>query len=247
MSTRVAIITGGTRGLGLGIAKSLLQDGLRVALIYKSDQQKADEVVGALSALSGAVTAHQVDVTNEVAVSDFCDNIVSSYGSIDILVHGALKSGKKPLKTHELEPASFQEDLAVNLFGAFVMTRFCLPHMLQQKWGRIIYLGSLAMRGERGRVSYSTAKNGIVGLAKTVAQEYARDGITANVVSPGYIESGAFLKLNEQIKHSAKSKVPVGRLGTEAEVANAVKYFVSEDSGFTTGQVLHLNGGMFTG
>jgi len=247
MSTRVAIVTGGTRGLGLGIAKSLLQDGLRVALIYRSDQKKADEVVGSLSALSGAVTAHQVDVTNEAAVCDFCEDIVSTYGSLDILVHGALKSGKKPLKTHELDPASFQEDLAVNLFGAFVMTRFCLPQMLRQKWGRLIYLGSLAMRGERGRVSYSTAKNGIVGLAKTVAQEYARDGITANVVSPGYIESGAFLKLNEQIRNAAKSKVPVGRLGTETEVANAVKYFVSEDSAFTTGQVLQLNGGMFTG
>ena len=247
MSTRVAIITGGTRGLGLGIAKTLLQEGLRVALVYKSDEKQAEEAIVSLSDLPGAATAHRVDVTDENAVRQFCEDIASAHGSLDILIHGALKSGRKPQKTHEIDPSAFQEDLSVNLFGAFVMTRFCLPHMLKQKNGRIVYIGSLAMRGERGRVAYSTAKNGIVGLAKTVAQEYAREGITANVVSPGYIESGAFLNLSEQIQQAAKSKVPVGRLGLESEVSEAVKYFVSQEAGFTTGQVLHVNGGMFTG
>ena len=246
MSIRVAVVTGGTRGLGLGIAKALAKEGLHLALVYKSDEQSAANAVNEISTISRNVSAHQVDVTDEEAVRRFCDEVNSTHGSLDVLVHSALKSGKRPRKTHELDPSSFKEDLEVNLFGAFAMTRFCLPHMLKQKNGRIVYIGSLAMRGERGRVAYSTAKNGIVGLAKTVAQEYARDGITANVVSPGYIESGAFLSLDQKIQDAAKAKVPLGRLGLESEVADAVRYFVSMESGFTTGQVLHMNGGMFT-
>ena len=139
--------------------------------------------------------------------------------------------------------ADWTEDLTTNLTGPLILTRAVLPHMVSRNYGRIVFIGSLAMRGERGRVAYVTAKNGLVGLAKACAQEYARQGITANVVAPGYIEAGAFLRLPPPVREAAIAKVPQGRLGTADEVAELVHYLASPAAGYVTGQVIGIDGG----
>lgn len=236
---RVAIVTGGTRGLGRAIAGRLAAAGFVPALVYRQDVEAARAVKESLP----EAIVEQVDVASPEAVAAFVDRVLATHGRIDALVHAAFRSGRAPKKLHEVAIDGWTEDLATNLTGAFLITRACLPAMLAAKYGRIVYIGSLAARGERGRAAYSVAKQGLAGLARTVAQEYAADGITANVVSPGYIEAGAFLRLDPAIRERARSRVPMGRLGTAEEVAEAVAYFCSPASGFTTGQILGVDGG----
>ena len=246
MSDRIAIVTGGTRGIGFAISQALAAEGLHVFMVYRRNLDAAEEALRQIADLGGHACIHQVDVSQPPQVAAFVASIVSQHGGIDVLVHSAFRSGRPAAKTHELDVAAWQEDLATNWTGAFVVSRACLPSMLERKSGRIVFIGSLAARGERGRVAYAVAKNGVVGLAKTIAQEYARDGITANVVSPGYIDAGAFVTLDEKVKTAAAKQVPQRRLGTAGEVAKAVVYFASEESAYTTGQVLNVNGGVFS-
>ena len=246
MSDRIAIVTGGTRGLGFAISQALATEGLHVFMVYRRNTGAAEEALSQITKSGGQASIHQVDVGEPAQVAAFVSQTVSQHGGIDVLVHSAFRSGRPAAKTHELDIEAWQEDLATNLTGAFIVSRACLSSMLERKSGRIIFIGSLAARGERGRVAYTVAKNGVVGLAKTIAQEYARDGITANVVSPGYIDAGAFVSLDEKVKTAAAKQVPQRRLGTASEVAKAVVYFASEDSAYTTGQVLNVNGGVFS-
>jgi len=232
---RLAVVTGGTRGLGLAISRRLAREGLSVVMLYRKDEAAAE---AALAEVPGG-RAERVDVSDETEVEAFAARL----GPAEVLVHSALRSGRPAAKTHELSPAAWREDLAVNLTGPFLVTRALIPGMLARGFGRVVFIGSLAMRGERGRVAYTVAKNGLVGLARTIAHEYARSGITANVVSPGFIEAGAFLRLDDKIREAAAAQVPMKRLGDPEEVAAAVWYLCGPGSGYTTGQVLEVDGG----
>ena len=245
MNSQVAIVTGGTRGIGLAISRALGEAGASVIMVYRENEETAELALSHMAGTDGSL--YRADVRNPNEMRKMVKTIGELYGPVNTLVHSAFRSGRTPQKVHELEVSAFMEDIETNLTGAFIASRACLPTMIAQKWGRIIFIGSLAMRGERGRVAYSVAKNGVVGLCKTIAQEYARTGITANVVSPGYIDAGAFVTLDDKIKAAAAKQVPQGRLGQAEEIAKAVCYFASEDSGYTTGQVLNVNGGVFTG
>jgi len=243
MTTNVAVVTGGTRGLGRAISVRLAEAGFTVRMLYRADEAAANEALEAVRAHSDGSSIHAVDVSDADAVERFAAETLEAHGAIDARVHSAVRTGRPAKKTHECPVNAWREDLDTNLTGPFMVSRAFLGAMKAQSHGRIVFIGSLAMRGERGRVAYTVAKNGIVGLARTIAAEYARAGITANVVSPGYIEGGAFLNLDEKIRAAAAKRVPRGTLGTPAEVADAVAYFCSPASGYTTGQVLCVDGG----
>jgi NAD(P)-dependent dehydrogenase (short-subunit alcohol dehydrogenase family) len=239
LAGRIAVITGGTRGLGRAIAERLATEGAITALIYQRDEASAKEAV---AAIPGA-QAFPADIGSSEEIAKVIEAITTGLGPIEILVNNAFRSGRKPVKTHELEIAAWDEDLRTNLSGQFYTTRACLPSMIDRGFGRIVFIGSLAMRGEQGRVAYSVAKQALIGLSNTVAQEYAKHGITSNVVSPGFIQTGAFMRLSHEIRDRALAMVPSKRAGSPAHVAGLVAHLCSEEGGYTNGQVISVDGG----
>jgi NAD(P)-dependent dehydrogenase (short-subunit alcohol dehydrogenase family) len=241
--TRIALITGGTRGLGLAIGHGLATAGRLPILVYLRDRASAEAAHASLLPLHPGVRILQLDVGDELAVGAAIAKIKEEIGPIEILINSAFRSGRSPKKVHELEPSAWREDLATNLDGPFLVTRAVLPHMVERNFGRIVFIGSFAARGEMGRVAYSTAKAALAGLSGTIAQEYARHGITSNVVSPGFIDAGAFNRLAPEIKERAVKRVPAQRAGTAEEIAGLVTHLAADASGYLTGQVIGVDGG----
>lgn len=244
MPKHVALVTGGTRGLGRAIAVALARIGYTPAVMYRSDESSAETAVALLQSIDGKSTAIAGDVSNAEDVARVVNTVETVVGPIGVLVNNAFRSGRPAKKTHELDVEAWREDVDVNLTGQFLMSRACLAPMLDRGFGRIVFVGSLAERGEPGRVAYSTVKSALSGLAKTIAAEYAKHDITANVVSPGFIDTGAFQRLPEEIRERALKMVPSRRAGEAEEVAELVAYLAGPHGGFVTGQVLAVNGGV---
>jgi NAD(P)-dependent dehydrogenase (short-subunit alcohol dehydrogenase family) len=239
LQKRIAVITGGTRGLGRAIAERLAKEGAVPALIYQRDAEAAREAL----ALMPAAKAWAADIADPEAVQETIGAIEKDLGPIEILVNNAFRSGRLPVKTHEVDVEAWDDDLRTNLSGQFFVTRACLPSMIARGFGRIVFIGSLAMRGEPGRVAYSVAKQGLIGLSNTIAQEYAKHGITSNVVSPGFIDTGAFSRLSEDIRTRALNAVPSKKSGSPKSVAALIAHLCSDEGGYTTGQVIRVDGG----
>ena len=242
-ATRVAIISGGTRGLGLAISERLAQAGLTPTMLYLQDQASAEAALERVRVHAPSALALPCNLANAESVAETVQEAEAQLGPAEVLVNNAFQSTGLPKKVHELDPEVWTEGLAANLSGAFFLTRAVLPSMLAQTYGRIVFVGSLAARGEPGRSLYATAKSGLVGLMRTVAKEYAAQGITSNMVSPGFMDAGAFLRLDAQIRERAAKSVPMKRLGKAEEIAEAVAYFAGREAGYTTGQVLGVDGG----
>jgi NAD(P)-dependent dehydrogenase (short-subunit alcohol dehydrogenase family) len=236
MST--AIVTGGTRGLGLAIAERLARGGLRVAAIYRADADAARAAEATLGALAPGSRAFAADLADPDAVDAVLATIEAEVGPPSVLVNNAFRGGRPARKVHEIPPEAWIEDLASNLTGPFLVTRAVLPGMVARRAGRVVFIGSLAMHGERGRAAYVTAKAGLAGLSRAVALEYARSGITSN------LDAGAFLGLPPDVREAAEKRVPVGRLGRADEVAELVHYLTRPEAAYVTGQVLGIDGGM---
>ncbi|MGZ4135396.1 MAG: 3-oxoacyl-[acyl-carrier-protein] reductase [Tumebacillaceae bacterium] len=243
LKDRVALVTGGSRGIGAEIAKELAAQGATVVINYMSNELRAQEVVKEISAYNPNVTAMQGNVSDPKEMKRLCETIMESYGPIDILVNnaGITRDSKFSSMTEE----QWNEVLMTNMTSLFYLTKLVLPHMIEQNFGRIINISSIiGQSGGFGQTNYSTAKAGMVGFTKSLALETARYNITVNCVCPGYTFTDMVAAVPEKVQEKIISKIPLGRFGTANEVAKAVR-FLAVDGAYITGQSINVNGGMY--
>ena len=241
-SQRIAVVTGASRGIGAAIAKSLAAQGRHVVLVAR-DVAKLAAVQSEIESAGGSASTHPCDMADAAAVAAMIEAVVDQHGRLDILVNnaGITRDGLIMRMSDE----QFDEVINVNLRGVFAACRAVAKPMVRGKWGRIINISSVSgLVGNAGQANYAAAKAGIIGLTKSLGKELAGKNITANIVAPGFIETDMTDSLPDAVKEGARQITPLRRFGQAAEVAAAVAYFASEQAGYTTGQVLAVDGGM---
>jgi len=239
---RVALVTGASRGIGKEIALTLGRAGIRVAVSYHTNRQASQRVVSTLQSLGSEGLAIPTDVTDPERVKELVSKVVRQFGRLDIVVNNVGEFKWKTVMDSTVE--EWQEMLASNLYSVFHTSKAALPIMRGQRWGRLINLGSVGAERAFGQAkisAYSAAKAGMVALSRSLALEEARYGITVNVVNPPIIDDSE-LSL-EEAERVADARFPAGRPPTGQDVAEAVKFFASEEASFITGQVLNVSGG----
>jgi 3-oxoacyl-[acyl-carrier protein] reductase len=242
---KVALVTGSAQGIGRAIALNLAQGGARIVLTDMREP-KLDEVVKEIEAQGGKAIRFVVDVTDREAVRKAVDQTLETWEKIDILVNNAGITRDNLVMRMKVE--DWQAVLKTNLDGAFYCIQAVLPGMVRQRYGRIVSIASVvAQAGNVGQANYISSKAGIIGLTKAVAAEVARRNITVNAVAPGFIATSMTENLPPEIKEKMLSLIPVGRMGTDTEIAVGVRFLVSEEARYITGHVLNINGGMFMG
>jgi len=240
---KVALVTGSAQGIGRAIALNLAQGGARIVLTDMREA-KLDEVVKEIEAQGGKAIRFVVDVTDREAVRKVVDQALETWEKIDILVNNAGITRDSLVMRMKVE--DWQAVLKTNLDGAFYCIQAVLPSMVRQRYGRIVSIASVvAQAGNVGQANYISSKAGIIGLTKGVAAEVARRNITVNAVAPGFIATPMTENLPPEIKEKMLSIIPIGRMGTDAEIATGVRFLVSEEARYITGHVLNINGGMF--
>lgn len=244
---RVAIVTGGARGIGAATARRLGADGLAVAVLDLNEEACAP-VVGDIAAAGGRALAVGCDVSDETSVTAAVARVDAGLGAATVLVNNAGITRDNPL--FKMSVDDWDAVLAVHLRGAFLMTKTVQAAMVQAHWGRIVNISSISAQGNRGQANYAAAKSGLQGFTKTVALELAKFGVTANVVAPGWIATEMTRATAERMgvpfeefQAQTTGSVPMKRWGTPEEIAAAVSYFARDDAGFVTGQVLYVAGG----
>jgi 3-oxoacyl-[acyl-carrier protein] reductase len=244
LTGKIALVTGGSRGIGRAISLRLAALGAKVLVNYVSRSDAADETVSLIQQEGGAARVVQFDVSDFNGVQEAFKKILSEEGRLDILVNnaGITRDGLLARMPEE----AWDAVLTTNLKGAFNCIKAASRPMMKQRWGRIINISSvIGFAGNAGQVNYSAAKAGLVGLTKSVGRELASRGVTVNGVAPGYIETDMTSGLAEEVTAKILSEIPLGTLGKPEDVAAAVAYLVSEDAGYVTGQFIHVNGGMY--
>ena len=240
---RVALVTGSTRGLGKQIALDLARAGARVAMNYANDRTVAERAFADLRNISQDCCLVGGDVTEPAGVDSICSQVRDALGPIDILVLNAT-CAQPQLPLEEYDWAFFQTMLDFFVKSPVLLTKACLPHMREQRWGRIIHITSEVFAlGVPNFSAYVAAKGGQVGLARSLARELASVGITVNMVAPGWIPVERHENDPAEAKAAYLAEIPAGRWGAPADVAAAVVYFASDAAGFATGQTISINGG----
>lgn len=237
-----AIVTGASKGIGQAIAVALAQEGFSVAVLYHHSETGAQETVRRIQESGGTARAFFCDIANSDAAADAVRQISEAFGTASVLVNNAGIAQQKLFT--DITNEDWDAMLGTNLSGAFYMTRAVLPKMIRRKNGRIINIAS--MWGETGgscEVHYSAAKAGLIGMTKALAKELAPSGITVNAVSPGAVRTDMMTALGEETCRIVEEEIPLGRLGTPRDIADAVCFLASEKAGYITGQVLSVNGG----
>lgn len=243
---RVIVVTGASRGIGRAIAVELAQPGWDVVVNYRTSPEAARETAEAVE-MRGA-RAHLVpfDVGDPEAVKNGFKEILEILGSVDVLVNNAGVARDNLLATMKL--SEWDQVIDINLRGAFLCSQAVVRTMMRRRWGRIIYVTSVVgSTGNPGQVNYSAAKAGLMGLTRALARELVSRNITVNAVAPGFIQTDMTQNLPEKAREELLKQIPAGRYGTPEEVAAAVKFLASDEAAYITGQVLHVNGGMFMG
>ena len=241
---RVALITGAGRGIGATIARTLAAEKTDIAVVDYSDESAAKETLDALKEAGVAARYYKCDVSDFSATKETVDKIVKDFGKIDILVNNAGITADKLIM--RMEEADWDRVLSINLKGCFNMIKHVTPYMMRKRYGRIVSISSVVgLMGNAGQANYAASKAGIVGLPKTVAKEFGARNITANAVAPGFIKTAMTDALTEEQKQAMYKLIPLGCLGETQDIANAVKFLVSDDARYITGVVLKVDGGMY--
>jgi len=234
---RVAVVTGGTRGIGEAISVALRDKGVTVAANYAGNDSRAKEFTDRTG-----IRAYRWDVADYDACQEGCERIAAELGPIDIVVNnaGITRDGTILKMTYQM----WKDVMDTNLGGCFNMAKAVFPGMRERKWGRIVNIGSInGQAGQYGQVNYAAAKSGIHGFTKALAQEGARAGVTVNAIAPGYIDTDMVAAVPADVLEKIVAKIPVGRLGQAEEIARGVAFLCSEEAGFVTGSTLSINGG----
>lgn len=235
--SRVAIVTGGTRGIGAAISVALKEAGFSVAANYAGNDERArrfHEETG--------IPVYKWDVSDFAACQTGCEQVAADLGSVDVLVNNAGITRDSTM--HKMTQEMWQEVIDTNLGGVFNMSNAVYAGMRERHYGRIVNIGSInGQAGQYGQVNYAAAKSGIHGFTKALAQEGARYNVTVNAVAPGYIDTDMVAAVPEQVLEKIRARIPVGRLGDASEIARGVLFLVEEEAGFITGSTLSINGG----
>lgn len=240
-NNRIALVTGAGRGIGRAIAKNLAASGVKVICVSKSNN--CESVVAEIKASGGDAVAYQVDVSDAQAVAAACEAILAQYEGIDILVNnaGITRDGLLLRMSDE----DWNAVLATNLSSCFYWSKGLLRGMTKKRWGRIINISSISgVMGNAGQFNYCAAKAGMIGATKSLAKELAGRSITVNAVAPGFIETDMTGGMDQAVLETMKKMIPLKRLGTPEDIAHAVNFIASEESGYITGQVFIIDGGI---
>jgi len=241
---RVALVTGGAQGIGRAIALALAGAGLDLAIVDLNPEGVAS-AVAELEATGRRAFGFTGDVSSLPFAMEAVEKTVAAAGALHVLVNnaGITRDGL----ILRLKPEDWDAVLRVNLTGSFNFCKAVVPGLIKQRWGRIVNISSVVgAMGNAGQVNYAASKAGLLGLTKSLAREVASRGVTVNAVAPGFIDTAMTQAMPEKAREALLAQIPAGRLGRAADVAEAVRYLASEEAGYVTGQVLHVNGGMYT-
>ena len=244
LADRVALVTGGSRGIGRALSIELARAGAAVALTYRSGAEGAAETVKAIEEIGGRAEALCCDVADGDAVDATVARVSQSLGPVTIAVNNAGITRDQLIL--RMKPEDFDDVVATNLRGTWSVCRAVARPMLKARWGRIISVSSVvAEMGNPGQSNYAASKGGIEALTRSLARELGSRGITVNAVAPGFIDTEMTQSLGEEVRNALLGQIPLGRLGSVEDVAHAVRFLASDQAAYVTGQVIHVNGGLY--
>lgn len=246
LAGRTALVTGGSRGIGRAIVQALAQAGARVAFVYQSNSQAAEQLVSELTEKQLSVAAHQVDVRNKEAADEIIKTVVESWGKLDILVNnaGIVRDTLLAMMSNE----QWHEVIETNLTSVFNFCQAATRPMMSARYGRIVNMSSVAAEfGNKGQTNYAASKGGIEGFTRCLAKELASRGVTVNAVAPGFIETDMTAAVRNAAEAEIKKAIPARRLGKPEDIAQAVLFLAGEGASYITGQVLKVDGGLTLG
>jgi 3-oxoacyl-[acyl-carrier protein] reductase len=242
---RIALVTGASQGIGRACALELARAGATVALAARNLEKLAG-VAAEITAAGGKAEAFALDVASEESIKDCAKAVIAHFGAVNILVNNA--GITRDILSLRMKRKDWDDVLTTNLTGAFLMTQAVMSQMVKGRWGRIINVTSVVgQMGQAGQANYAASKAGLIGMTKSLARELASRTITVNAVAPGFIETAMTEVLTEDQKAMNAQFIPLGRVGTDVEVAHAVAFLASEEAGYITGHTLDVNGGMHMG
>jgi 3-oxoacyl-[acyl-carrier protein] reductase len=245
LSGRIALVTGASQGIGQACALRLAQSGATLALAARS-QDKLQQLASQIQAGGGKAAAFPLDVSDEEQIKSAFKAVVAQFGKIDILVNNA--GITRDQLVMRMKRADWDSVLNTNLTSAYLCTQQAISSMLKQRWGRIVNITSIfGQIGQAGQANYAASKAGLIGLTMAIAREVGSRNITCNAVAPGFIETAMTSNLGDDFKQNAVKMIPLGRVGSPDDVANAVAFLASEEASYITGHVLNVNGGMLMG
>jgi 3-oxoacyl-[acyl-carrier protein] reductase len=245
LAGRIALVTGASQGIGRACALELAKAGATVALAARN-VEKLGEVAAEIAAAGGTAQAFALDVSSEESIKECAKAVLAAFGNVHILVNNA--GITRDILALRMKKKDWDDVLMTNLTGAFLLTQAVMSSMVKGRWGRIINITSVVGEtGQAGQANYAASKAGLIGLTKSLARELASRTVTVNAIAPGYIETAMTAVLTDDQKNAMTQHIPLGRVGTDMDIAHAVAFLASEAAGYITGHTLDVNGGMYMG